>query len=276
MAQHRRQPRWIPNSVWGAYQLCEEYSTWAESNNAWIESNDVLVPSEQDLKIFEKIVFDKRCEPVWKIIFSRTSGPSLIEVDEKYLMPCQFLLWTLRNALAGPPASSQMPAKERKDRGEVVAKLARKLSKELQYIAAQGDIPTSLGGPLSIHLESVYESHIDRVVDMVELASMEYDEGRQPISLVVRDLFFRGDEGIFGVLARSAEKWAKATPAEYRNDRDKAKRNYFVREMTRYFKTNFSQPHREMVARLAECLLGHQMSALDVTRLAPVSQSGGP
>jgi len=274
MERGERQPDWIPNSVWSAYMQCKEFSKWAEANNAWIESNDLYIPSRQDLEIFQKLVSDEGCKRIWQIVVSRESDSSLTEVDELRVMPCQFFLWTLRQALSGPTPSSLMPAKERRDRGEKIAKLARQLGRELKFTAVKGDIPSHLVNPLAIHLESAYEAYTDRDLDMDELAMMEYDEGPQSISLVVRDLFFQGDESIFGVLAKCAETWANTTPDEYRTDDTKARRNFFAREMTRYFNVNFGQPHREMVARLTVCLLHQEMTALDVTRNAPVGRPG--
>lgn len=274
MKRDERQPKWILNSVWSTYLQCKEYFAWAESNNAWIESDDVLIPSRQDLEIFQKLVFDETCEHVWDIVPSRVNDPSLTEVDERRTAPFQFFLSTLRQALAGPTASSLMPAKERRDRGEKIAKLARQLGKELKFIAGKGDVPVDLIGPLAMYLESALEAYADQEINMDELAMTEYDEGPQLISLVARDLFFRGDESIFGALAKCAESWANTTPDEYRTDDTKAKRNFFAREMTRYFNVHFGQPHRDMVARLTVCLLHQEMTALDVTRNAPVNRPG--
>jgi hypothetical protein len=116
----------------------------------------------------------------------------------------------------------------------------------------------------------VYEFYIDPELDAIDLAMREYDEGPDLSMWVVRELFFDGEKSILGVLAQSADEWAETTSAEYRNDPIKAKRNYFLREMTEYFNVNFGQPHREMVARLLECFLGEVVTALDVTRIAPV------
>jgi hypothetical protein len=276
MKRGERQPKWIPNAVWNAYQKCEEYFAWAESNNAWIESSDIDTPSRQDLETFRKLVFDKGCERIWPIVVSRIDAPSLSEFDYSRAAPWHLFLWTLRQALTGPAASSLMPANERKDRGEKVAKLARQLGRELQFIAGKGDIPRCLSGPLAIHLESTCEAYTDHEPDTDDSSMMEFDEGPQFISLVVEDLFFQGDRSIFGVLAEFAEMWAKTAPIEYRTDDTKAKRNYFVREMTRYFNVNFHQPHRQAVVCITKCLLGLEVSDLDVTRIAPVGRRGNP
>jgi len=278
MKRDERKPEWIPDLVWSAYQRCKEYAAWAESNSAWIDSDDMLIPSRQDLEIFRKVLFDRQCKSIWQIVLTRTNDSTAIEVDESRSMPFQFLLWTLRMALSGPTSSSLIPAKERSDRGGKIAQLAKRLGRELEFISRKGHVPLDLSAPLAIHLESTYERYRDRDVDIdeIDVAMMEYDEGPQAISLIVRDLFFSGEESIFGVLAKSARTWANTKPDEYRSDLTRARRNYFVREMTRYFNVNFGQPHRASVASLVRCLLDLEMNALDVTRNAPVTRPASP
>lgn len=263
-----KKPSWVPDEVWDEYLKSAAYLAHVKTigGDEW---------REREADIFGKIIANKQCGGVWKVVYQRQLDASIDARDPMRSAPYYPLLYVAVKALQGPPSDAFMASSERKNRGKEIAQLAKKLSKALLHLGKRP--PAEVAGPLGDRLHRVYESH-SSPQDIYGEAIWSSDAfGRLKAGIVAHDLFFRDATNILSTLEEAAKSWAKTKPNAYHvSDQGRIKRDYFIRKMTDYFQDNFGSPQRRLVMELTQCLMSESVTERDVTRIAPVKNASAP
>jgi len=256
-------PDWVPDWGWDEYlRFVRKWSGWVNHHGNFADTGQLI------LEVGKKVVFERECAKLWRAIGRRSPDACKnSNIVHGVLMRIVF-------ALKGPAADEIVPARERKERGTRIARMALDLQQEMMNLSSSGVIPRSFAEAffngaeiVSTQVRGSYDE-FENVFGKIPLSAEALDE----IQFSARDGFLAGLKGNFPALtalAAGAKTWMNSEPAIYRPNDPGAKRLYFLRQMTSYFRSIYGTPLRDATASLANLFFDGNLDAATVAKLAP-------
>lgn len=239
----QKKPVWVPGRAW------EEYLS-SKANTHLRAMFDDRSPIVKMGNSFEKMIFEKRCESVWKLIYSGSLD-----------LPVLRLLLAVTHALKGVTAASVVPKSVRKERGEEIAKLAARLRDALLSASTEGEVPESLLYPASEKIFDALHRHVPVVLGQEQMQHGQEEIEKMRCDRATNDLLFKsGDLNLLHAIETGAKTWASSEPVEYRPNGKIEHRNFFIGWMGRFFKEHFQKPCVKQIAALVYCFFEEDLA----------------
>ncbi len=283
-----KQPKWVPEWVWTEYlefvQVCGHMSAdWVVELNRASER-----PAE---RVAREIVFDKDLASLWRAMERRDKSHEMVwEKDQQRThehvsssgRPKTWgLFMHVLGTMHGPSPHDLVGHDDRQARGASIAKLARRLRRELARCQIRH---SHLPEPIETHVYAAAAALAKNLVQSSVQTRITAGIASSVASARVEDAFLMGAMAAFCYgtsqdeplgfpilegLEAGGDAWAKSEPVVYRPRDKTAVRTYFVRSITAYFRHWYGAPLRKEAASLTRKFFDGDMDASFVLKLAP-------
>lgn len=226
-----QRPEWVPDWAWQGLQQIDNIFLRIEREDDG-RSQDMA----EYRAVSEAIAQSEDCRIVWEAMSRRNAG-----VPER----ARDLLFFAAVNTNKPVGAYTIPASERKKHGTKIAKKAKELREELEWLksAGRGFFPLEW-------TPSIYEGKEKRE---------RYDFQVQGNNLI--DALVQIEEAV--------AVWKCTKPSIYRPDDPNVNRTHFIRALTDFFRGTYGTPLREQVAAITRSVFECDMNAATVKKLAP-------
>ena len=263
------QPAWVPEWIWAEFLKLRNFLN---------EYPDI----GRDILLAKSVLEDKHCEAVWRAIDKRKGEPT-----RRYRQRCQQggfrgdrwigeaeeLFKHLEYAASGIPAAEAIPASERRAIATKIERHASALRREMLELDKRcghdGD-PWCFTDGLQEMASAVANDFAPmNSDDLLGAAHKNHPiEGWDEFSSGVLIGFLNLSNALLAY-ANAADVWKRSRPEVARPNDEGARRLYFIRKMTNYFRKQYGTPLRESVAVLTSSIYKCDMDAATVAKLAP-------
>ena len=193
------------------------------------------------------------------------------------LGPARALLDRAAKCMRGPRKQDRIPGRERARQGKEIARLARSLKEALDEVVMQGVVlPHEFNEEFSKAASRTFEPYrLASEVGVVPPVARGERHSPDLHSGAWLTMFRVGEPSsalrypALTAMEAGGEAWSKSKPILFRPNAPAARRLYFLRCMTAFFREEYGTPLREVTATLNDCLFEEQIDVSTVAKLAP-------
>lgn len=247
-----KKPKTAPEWIWRDWCIVRERAL-AEAPIVGVESTNLRI------RLCEKTLASDNCACVWRAIDKRTAKGWKDTHGE--VMGSFFR--TVIGCVEGPLDSELIPAKSRKQVGARIIRHARSLRRELGKIAPNDrDILQPLEFGLALVESARYIG--DQFVKLIEKSDLPTELDHRELRAAVKvAIGVSGIRGLLQGIERGAEVWGRSRPPVTKGAKN-AKRLYFIRGATGFFRSRYGSPLHFATAALTNCIFGSSLDAQDI------------